>query len=492
MDGRKKHLAPEDRKRLLILSLCFLLGQLIFSMHTSPLYPGLLGGDSAIFSLLGKGLLAGKELYLDLFDHKGPFIFFINALGYFIGGRTGLFLLQCVAGLISLWLIYFTVKMLRPDGLSAKMTAVIWFAGLAYFFYTFEGGNLTEEYSLPLICWAMYLLCKYAVTVRHDPAHPLRYAFVYGVCIAALAFFRLNNAVAVCAGVLVVFIYLIIRKEYKNLLLNLCAGVAGMAVVAIPVVVYFWSKSSLDEMIYATFLHNFQIFGRTSQSSAQAKPQILLILYAPMALGALLWVLHWRKNKKPELPDVLLGVVLVLSFAALWIANRFPHYFTVFVPVYILMLGRYLHFGNAKKLTAVALCGCVSLSLVGLLYYFYGKNFQSYFLERKPQSFGQTMQEDFKIIPPEERDSVICYMVGVDAYHHADILPCYKYYGLQENWAIINPQILDDFMEWAATEKPLWIVKEAENENAALDAILKSYYELQKSNEFVEFYRLKE
>ena len=491
MTHLRKSLPRKEIRLLLALSLCYILGLFLFSMHTSPLYPNLLGVDSAIFSLLGKGIVEGKTLYLDLFDHKGPFIFFIDALGYWIGGYNGIFLLQCVNGLITTCMLYFTVKLLRPAGedLSWKMTAVIFFIGYAYFFYTFERGNLTEEYSLPFISCAMFLMCKYALRAGENPSHPPKYAFFYGVGLTALAFFRLTNAASLCAGILVVLIYLICKKEYKNLLLNLCAGLAGIAVVAAPVMLYFWSCSALDEMIYATFLHNFQIFGKTSQYTIE--PQLLLIHYAPMAVCALFLVVHWLRTRKLELIDILLGAILILNTAVLWVANRYPHYFTIFVPVYFVFLARYLRPGSGKKLCAWAVAGAV-LSLIGLGYYTYFKSIQSYFILGTTDTRYTTITEDFRIIPEEERDSVICYQASVDVYHFVDILPCYKYYALQETWAITNPEILDEFMDWAETEKPLWIVKGSANRNPELQRILSQYYEMKRSNDYVVFYRLKE
>ena len=53
----------------------------ICSTNTSPLYRG--GNiDDAIFETTGKGWANGYPPYQYFFEHKGPFIFFVNALGY--------------------------------------------------------------------------------------------------------------------------------------------------------------------------------------------------------------------------------------------------------------------------------------------------------------------------------------------------------------------------------------------------------------------------
>ncbi len=480
--------------QLCILGICFVIGMFVFSFNTSPLTPNMMGVDSSIFSLLGKGIVSGKTLYVDLFDHKGPLIFFVNALGHLLGGRTGIFFVQCITGLICLIFSYKTVRILRPDGqyLPWKTVLTVFVPGYVYFFYTFERGNLTEEYSLLFICASLFLFCKYAANAGCNPSHPPVYAVWYGISLAALAFFRLNNAVTVGAGIFVIFCNLLYKKQLRNLLLNLAAGLAGMAAVIVPTVLYFHSCSALDEMLYATFLHNFEIAANTGHASVLSKPQIFLILYAPAAFSAFLWITHVIKKRQLAVFDYLTVTILILNLASLWIANRFPHYFAVFVPVYIMFIAGYFHSVPFRKLSALALAGSLALSFVGLGYYDYYKKFTSYFINEEVNERYNVITEDLKIIPEEEKNSVIGYQINTDVYHYADILPCYKYYTLQETWAITNPKILEDFLLWAEEQKPLWIIKDTKNQNALFEDILNKNYEEKKQNEYITIYRLKE
>lgn len=48
-----------------------------FSFSTSWLYPYYFGGASAQFLTMGKAWYLGKLPYVDMFDHKGPFIFIV-------------------------------------------------------------------------------------------------------------------------------------------------------------------------------------------------------------------------------------------------------------------------------------------------------------------------------------------------------------------------------------------------------------------------------
>lgn len=487
-----KNLLKTEAGQLLLLGICFIAGMFVFSMSTSPLTPHLSGTDSSIFFLLGKGIVEGKTLYTDLFDHKGPFIFFVDALGHFIGGRTGIFFVQCVVGLICLTLLYKSVRLFRPEGnrLPWKAVLYVFVPGYTYFFYTFEEGNLTEEYSLLFICISLYLFCKYALKEKDAPEHSPAYAVWYGISFMALALFRLNNAVTVCAGIFVIFCNLIYKKQIKNLILNLVAGLAGMAIVAVPSLVYFYVNDALDEMIYATFLHNFTIAANTGHKSLFETPQIHLMLYAPIVVSAGLWIAHLIKEKKLVLFDWFVCATLVLNGASLFIANRFPHYFAVFVPVYIVSIAAYLHKTSFKKLCSFALACSFALSCVGLGYYTYYKNFTLYFIEDSFTSRYETISEALEIIPENEKDSVIGYHIKTDIYDYGDIIPCYKYYTLQDVWARTNPQILVDFVDWLETEKPLWVIKNTYINNNDVQKILDGYYEEKSRNEYITIYRL--
>lgn len=75
-------------KNIIMLGLiCVLSGIFVYfwSGSTSPVISNFYGDDSAMFQIIGKAWCDGKIPYVDTFDHKGPFIFLINALGSSMG-----------------------------------------------------------------------------------------------------------------------------------------------------------------------------------------------------------------------------------------------------------------------------------------------------------------------------------------------------------------------------------------------------------------------
>src|SRR5215470_11276925 len=65
-------------------------------LSTSPWLRPVLGRDSGVFLYAGSRILAGQVPYRDVWDHKGPLIYYIDALGLLIGhgSRWGVWLLE--------------------------------------------------------------------------------------------------------------------------------------------------------------------------------------------------------------------------------------------------------------------------------------------------------------------------------------------------------------------------------------------------------------
>ena len=98
------------RKNFLLIFVLFTISALfvlIMSFSTSPLYPYYFGGDSAQFQTVGKGWSMGMIPYKNMFDHKGPIIFFVDMLGFLlIGTSSGIMLLQIVFMFFTLFSLF--------------------------------------------------------------------------------------------------------------------------------------------------------------------------------------------------------------------------------------------------------------------------------------------------------------------------------------------------------------------------------------------------
>ena len=84
-----------DKKAIIYLFL-FTAFAMLATAHTSPLVnASTISIDSSVFITAGRAIASGKIMYKEIFDHKGLYLHFINALGALISGKS----------LIGLWLI---------------------------------------------------------------------------------------------------------------------------------------------------------------------------------------------------------------------------------------------------------------------------------------------------------------------------------------------------------------------------------------------------
>ena len=112
----------------------------VFSVYTTPISP-YYGNDSAFFLLMGKGVTQGKIPYLDLYDQKGPMIFYVNALGYLLtGDRYGIFLMQIVNLTAACLIVYRLARFYLRSGASLAVVAAYLFVYVG----TVQDGNMTE------------------------------------------------------------------------------------------------------------------------------------------------------------------------------------------------------------------------------------------------------------------------------------------------------------------------------------------------------------
>ena len=162
----------------------------VFSVYTTPISP-YYGNDSAFFLLMGKGVTQGKIPYLDLYDQKGPMIFYVNALGYLLtGDRYGIFLMQIVNLTAACLIVYRLARFWLRSGASLAVVAAYLFVYVG----TVQDGNMTEEWSQLFLLLPLYLSLRFLKSGASVSEHPKWYSFVYGVCFGVLLMFRVTNA----------------------------------------------------------------------------------------------------------------------------------------------------------------------------------------------------------------------------------------------------------------------------------------------------------
>lgn len=309
----------------------------LFSCTTSPFYeryPFWFHDDSGIFQEMGVCLLQGGTPYIDLFDHKGPILWFIQAFGLWISPHWGLMALQATALFCSMLLWYKSSLLLIEKRFPSLIIIVL---GLFFLLAFYERGNLSEEWSLLFISFPIYLYLKRWKTINDTktPIYKHIDTLMIGLCVGILAMIRLNNTAPIIGFVLWHFIRCIQQKDYKRLWTDVLLICSGIIFIFICCALYYFIKagwSGVYEMIYGTFVFNFLYI-----NSVGIRYDFItkLQFYIPPVGFLIINLISLKRNKQFSNVNV---PIIISYFATLVAIGRFcyGHYLIICVPLFIL------------------------------------------------------------------------------------------------------------------------------------------------------------
>ena len=131
-----------------------------FAASNNPLSIGKMSKDSAAFQYVGQTIRDGGMPYRDTFDHKGPFVYLINALGLSINEQVGVWIVELAFLLLT---FVFAYELARLFGGGKRLSIVAVLACSCSLVYYFQGGNLVEEYACLGIIVSLYVFAKYFI-----------------------------------------------------------------------------------------------------------------------------------------------------------------------------------------------------------------------------------------------------------------------------------------------------------------------------------------
>lgn len=303
--------------------------------------------DSGVFIYIGDKILAGQVPYRDIWDHKGPVIYFIDALGLALGGhsRWGIWALEFVSLYFSALLCHAILT--RHYGIGpAVLTTIAWLASIPL---VLEGGNLTEEFALPLQFLALAL---YLVLDARQPDNPrnLLYFVIIGI-LAALAFFLRPNIIGIPLTITIAVIVCgILNRQLREASLRVAFILVGFVIVAIALAAYFYLNRAFGEFIDAVFFYNSTYTSSTFRDKLSSVwGGILALIPTGLSLFAILgWVgmtresLFQGRSHRLALNRILLVSMLALPIEILLSSlsgRSYPHYYLSWLAAISLIAG---------------------------------------------------------------------------------------------------------------------------------------------------------
>ncbi|NPV78517.1 MAG: hypothetical protein HPY59_19340 [Anaerolineae bacterium] len=297
--------------------------------------------DSSVFLYSGQNILSGGIPYRDVWDHKGPLIYFINAVGLLIGNgsRLGVLLIELLFVACVFLALYRGVEKIWGP-LAAFGASVTLLAGLDRLY---DGGNLTEEYAL--LFQALSILALLAYLKRPAWQHAAGTGLL-----AALGFLLRPNLIStqMLAGGILLLEALRRREQGYPTGWQILAALAGgfMAPVLVVILFFAWHHALgdlFDQMIIYNLLY--------SQNSGISPSEQILIPFnvlkhlwiTPLAVAGLVFGFAglWKEKEAWVQRLLLLGCIDLLAGLAIYnVSGRgFRHYFLNILPAASILAG---------------------------------------------------------------------------------------------------------------------------------------------------------
>lgn len=468
----------------LLFILSAFLGALVFSWTTSPLYSDV-GYDSAMFQTIGKYWLEGVLPYTGLFDHKGPIIFLINAIGYALCGRTGVFLLQLVFLALDEALSY---KILRERFSRGVSLAAALFLPLALAVDWGEA-NMTEEYILPLLFLSYYLMLRWSYAPgRGDCVHPPRYAAVYGLCFAFALLTRLTNALGVCVGTAFIAITLAVRGQWKNLLQNAAAFLIAALLPIAAFCVYFAAHGALYDMLYGTLIYNFEYLSGSDSGAASSLFSALVLArryFAGWALvAASLWSLAVGRENKTQ--GFFWLCVSLANTLFMYTLNDYAHYGICLLPfLYVAPRIIYPPAQSAERCARLSRAAALCIAILAVLSS--GVKVYNFVTDGVSPQEQEVYEDDYSelvsLIPDDGRDSFVAINCARRLYLEEDIRPSFRFFTLQQWMSRDRPDFAEEMRDEFVEARVEWVLRLDITPLPLIDEVIESDYTLVAQSE---------
>ena len=346
----------------------FLITTFVFLLN-SPLHPwigGETGTDSSVFKTVALMMDKGYMPYRDSFDHKGPYLYILNWLGNRIAYYKGVWIIEFISFFCSLAAIYKIARL----SCNRFFSCVTVFTSVSLLFRYFEGGNMTEEYAMPLIAVSQLIFLDYLINKNVTKLRLM----LCGFCFGATCLLRANMIVLWIVYGSVIFVLCIVHKQYNDIKKFLLFFLLGACLIVIPIILWLGINGALID-----FWDNYITFNReyTSASGGRASftnkwtafftftnntiiiLAILLSVYFCIIQDKILWGCHLC---------YLFLSLLFLSMSGM----IFMHYGMVLVPAVSFPIATLFDILNSKKVSAPPkekehLAYIVAVFLIGII-----------------------------------------------------------------------------------------------------------------------------
>ena len=299
---------------------------LIVCSKNSFLYPMNDWVDVNCFFTVGRGITHGLVPYRDLYDQKGPLLYFVYALAALISGHSflGVFVIEALLFALFLYIGGRMAELLTDKRYSFWLTV----SGLAIgipLSPAFSHGGSAEEFFLPVFAGSLYIVLK---AMRERRPLTGSESALLGV-FASAALWTKYTFCGLFAGLAVaVLIWYLADHMGKALLSTILWALTGAAAASAAVLIWYVLNGAIGALWQVYFVDNLTLYSQNIRGGNYADPLPNLLNNLSWSIPAALGLTGLLITAKKDWREFL---AVVLSAAALFIftyasGRKYPYY----------------------------------------------------------------------------------------------------------------------------------------------------------------------
>lgn len=414
---------------------------LLVCSKSSPLYPMNDWVDVNCFFTMGKSILHGIVPYAELYEQKGPVLYFMYAIAALISDKSffGVYLLEVVTfGLF----LYFSGKIAE---IYLGKTSLVYFiiaflAALIPISKAFAHGGGAEELCLFMLAYSLYSVL---LALHEQRTLTFKEAFINGIFAAAVLYIKftiLGFYIGLAAFVLLW--YLCDGFKWKELFITIGHFLLGVAALSAVVFGYFLIYGAVDEFMQVYFHNNLNLY---PQETEETKWELIkkcldtTLKYNTsygwtIWLGILLFAMEIKKHWKGLAMGLMCFIGLVVG--TYWGGRGYTYYgliLAAFCVFGLIAIGKALQladgsqwFGKILDTSGMRWVIMIVLTFL-LLNTSYNKSGNTYLMDY--EKADMPAYRFAKIINTVEDPKILNYgFLDGGFYHAADVLPSCEFF----------------------------------------------------------------
>ena len=260
------------KKNRLLLVWSMLLSAIFIGLasKSSPLYPLNDWVDVNYFFSMGRFIVDGMVPYRDLYEHKGPVLYFVFAIIALFSQESyvGVYLLEVVT--YGLFLFYSgLIAQLYLDKTRIIYLLIAIIAALLPMSWSFTHGGSVEQHCLFMLAYALYSFLR---AMQENRALSAKEAIINGVFAGIMLWIKYTMLGFYLGLALFVIVwYFSTKQTWKQLLLTIGHFFIGIAAVSFVVFLYFAINGALSDLFNCYFYDNIVRYPSVVEGSRFAK-----------------------------------------------------------------------------------------------------------------------------------------------------------------------------------------------------------------------------